>query len=85
MPRRPLPVALHLDPEDLAARMFPEEVHPPMLEAGVLLDVVDLGASHLGEEHLADQRHGPQGGVLDRLHAVGACHGLTFQRGRAAV
>ena len=69
MPRRPLPVPFALDPEDLAAGCS-EEVHP---DAGVLLDVVDLGAGHLGEQHLAHERHA-RGSVLDRLHAVGTCH-----------
>ena len=84
-PPAALAIALHLHPEHLLAGALPEQIHAAVLEPWILLHVVDLAARHLVHEEPADQLHRPVGRVLHRLHAVRARHGLTFQRGAAAV
>jgi len=84
-PAASLPVPLHLDAEHLLPRALPEQIDPAMLEPRVVLDIVNPAARHVREEKRADQLHRPARRVLHCLHAVGARHGLTFQRAVAAV
>src|SRR5689334_6452886 len=58
-----LPISLHLDTEHLAARALPEQIDSALLEARILLDIVDLRALDIPEKETANQTDRPVGGV----------------------